>query len=387
MYQNKLTPGNVLKDILNCFKGKWTRRDIVAFIASYLPSFTEKQVLDIINSPNRMVLLKPILYTIADSLIWEINNHCLHVGPIRYTDRLDGNSGKIRRIGIQTIKHQLLDHIAVSLCWEIWHKRLQPYQCASIRNRGQVMGKNIIEMKIRKHPDKTRFCGKGDITKCYPSINRDLLKEKLANDIDNDLVLYLLFFLIDTFDKGLSIGSYLSQFLCNYFLSFAYTHLLRECAGFFSTLVFYMDDFLIMGGDKDLVVESMIEIIKYLKEDLDLTVKSNWEVFLVDQLEMRDGKVIRRGKPIDMMGFVMYRDHTVVRTGIFLRARKLYIRAYIKYAQFNKPIPLDMAYKCISYYGWFKNSDSAWFIREYNIKKIVNMSKTTISTYSKGGKR
>jgi len=368
--------------IKDCFKGKWTRRDIVSYISSFLPSYSDKEVLALINNPMRDMLLKPTLYTIADSIIWKIKNRQLSVPPIKYVKRFDGNSGKLREIGIQSIEHQILDHIAVVAGWEIWSHRIQPYQCASIQGRGQVYGKELLEIRMRKHPETARYGAKGDIHKCYPSINKDILKAKLWKDTDNEDLLYLLFFLIDTFKSGLSIGSYLSQFLCNYFLSFAYNYLYESYSGYFSMVLFYMDDFIILGADKELVIEAMKGLIEYLEGPLGLEVKSNWEIFPIDWMELdKNGKVKRHGRPIDMMGYVIYRDHTEVRAGIFLRARRTYLKAYLQYAQFNKQIPIGLAHRCISYYGWFKNSDSKWFIREYNVKKIVNMSKAVMSRY------
>ena len=46
--------------------------------------------------------------------------------------------------------------------------------------------------------------------------------EFLRKHIKNDILLWLIETIINTFDKGLSIGSYLSQFLCNLYLSQLY---------------------------------------------------------------------------------------------------------------------------------------------------------------------
>lgn len=43
----------------------------------------------------------------------EIINDTISFPPIWYRDKVDGSSGKIRRIGIQNIKQQLYDYIAV----------------------------------------------------------------------------------------------------------------------------------------------------------------------------------------------------------------------------------------------------------------------------------
>lgn len=57
-----------------------------------------------------------------------------------------------------------------------------------------------------------RYAGQCDISKCYPSIDRYKLMEFLRKYIKNEPLLELIEMLIMTFDTGLSIGSYLSQY-------------------------------------------------------------------------------------------------------------------------------------------------------------------------------
>ena len=93
-------------------------------------------------------------------------------------------------------------------------------------------------------------------------------------------------------------------------------------------------------------------------------------------------KAERRGKPIDMMGYVIYREHTEIRSKIFLRARKAYSVAW--YCMKNKmEIPLQTAYKCTSYYGWFKHTDSKYVKDKYNIDAVCAAAKRRISKHAK----
>lgn len=372
--------------ILDCFTEKWHRDDVIDYLHDYLPSWDRKEIKKITyDIANRERILSNVIWTIAEDLSWEIKNRSINIHPIRYSKRFDGASRKMREIGIQTIKHQILDHIAVRACHEMWGKRIAPYQCASIAERGQIYGKKMIERAIRNKPEDAIYAVKGDIHKCYPSINVKILKKKLENDIDNPDLIYLLFFLIDTFKEGLSIGSYLSQFLSNYYISFICRGIERKYAKKYTAQIYYMDDFLIIGKDKTVLIAIMKETIQKFKDELDLEVKPNWEVFPIDRLCA--GRK-RRGRPIDMMGYIIYRDHTEIRDTIFLRARRCYLDTYLEYTQFNRWMPPSLAHKCISYFGWFKNSNSNYFIKEYNVKKITNMSKTAVSFYNKkGGKK
>lgn len=76
------------------------------------------------------------------------------------------------------------------------------------------------------------------------------------------------------------------------------------------------------------------------------------------------------------------REHTEVRRSIFLRGRRAFVKAG-KYVEKGKAIPLDLAYRCIAYYGWFKHSDSEYFREKYNVDKIFEKAKRRVSRESK----
>ena len=46
-------------------------------------------------------------------------------------------------------------------------------------------------------------------------------------------------------------------------------------------------------------------------------------------------------------------------------------------------IALDLAYRCISYFGWFKNSDSTNFKKKYGIVQLMKYAKRRVSIESK----
>ena len=367
--------------ILGCFCDKWERRDVVEFLLEYLPEWwTEREVRAKIKQDKK--IFEPVLRLIAWELGWQIKTRSITLPPIHYKKKYDPNSKKTRIIGVQSIKQQIYDYLAVKSALQVWDKRIGCYQCASIPTKGQQFGKKQIQKWLREEPrEYNSYATKGDIKKCYPSINRDLLKARLKKDIDNPDLLYLIFTLMDTFEQGLSIGSYLSQYLCNYYISFAYDYLQSSLYHFHTHALFYMDDFLILGRSKEQVVYAMEAMVEFFKQQLQLTVKPNWEVFPTDWID-QSGK--RHGKPIDMMGFVMYRTHTKIRSNIFLKGRRTYKRAEVYSETYPHPrMKQELAYKCISYFGWFKHSNSKWFILKNNLKKKVGLAKAAVAYYNK----
>ena len=91
----------------------------------------------------------------------EIKLRKVSFDPIKTSARLDGNSGKVRDIGVECIKQQIYDYVATNGLKELFVRKVGTYQCASIPGRGQIYGKEAIENWIRKNPGKTRVSSKG----------------------------------------------------------------------------------------------------------------------------------------------------------------------------------------------------------------------------------
>lgn len=243
----KFTVGTVEGAIYECLDGvgnsnkRWNRMDTAYFLADYLIILDKSEGLQryelahnlhtfIITEEKYREMLSGLINDIAKDIYKEIVNKKIELEPIKYKFRYDRSSQKIRKIGLASIKQQVYDHIMVRVCKEMFMNKIGTYQCASIKGRGQVFGKNVIETWIRMKPKQCKWIWKGDVRKFYPSVPHDKLKNLLRRDIKNNDVLYVLFFLIDTYgDKGLCIGSYLSQFLANYYLSYAYHFLSEKC--------------------------------------------------------------------------------------------------------------------------------------------------------------
>lgn len=306
----------------------------------------------------------------------------LELKPIHYSTRIDGMSKKERIIGIQEPLHQMLDYVAVEGLRQLFDAKIGVFQCASLPDKGQSYGKRYIERWIKE--TKTTYFVKGDIKKCFPSIPLNNLKRLLKRDVKNQKLLWLVYSLIDMFKCGLSIGSYLSQYLSNYYLSYAYHYASEQLAKTRHTkrngnvrvrlinhVLFYMDDFLLTGSSKKDLKKAMRMLIKYINDYLGLNVKPNWKICKISNSE-----------PIDMMGFVFREDRTIIRTKIFIKTRRYFLKAY-KYLKKDKEIPLLLAYRCISAFGWYKNTDSYRIRRRLHIDEIVEECKKVISKNAK----
>lgn len=366
-------------------KQRWTRYDTSMFIAEYV----QKWVLQYTNNTppvhvlakrirkiayNDRTVLHKIVDYIAKEMYEEICNKNIQLEPIKYEERYDKSSNKVRNIGIASMKQQCYDYIAVNSCKNMFLAKIGHYQCASLKDKGQVFGKSAIETWIRTNPSQCRWVFKCDVKKFYPSVNHNILKTYLKRDIKNERVLYLLYTLIDTYDEGLCIGSYLSQFLANYFLSYPYHYvtemLYTERRGKRQNLVhhvlFYMDDIILLGSSKKNVKKASKMLEKYLN-NMQLELKSTYQLFPLDS------------RPIDMMGYKIYTYKTTVRKRIFDRANKVYLKA--KRNKFE--LTLEDAYKVVSYHGYLKRSWSKKYNKKVKLNKTLKNAKEVISNASK----
>lgn len=265
-------------------------------------------------------------------------------------------------------------------------KRIGEYQCAALKGRGQSYGIKAIKRWMRNK--NIRYAGQCDISKCYPSIDRNKLMEFLRKYIKNESLLELIEMLIMTFDTGLSIGSYLSQYLCNLFLSQIYHEIAEnmyrirkkrsgttERINLVKHQLFFMDDILILGTNAKDIHKAMRLIIKKADE-MGLEIKDSWTVYTTVAKRKDDGHFI------DIMGVRIYRQHITIRRRVFLRVRRSYKKAQSLVKQ-RKKIPVWLARKCMSYKGILDRTDSYNIKRRYNANKTIQICKGVISHESK----
>lgn len=206
------------------------------------------------------------------------------------------------------------------------------YSC--IKKRGIHAAANALRKALRDI-EGTQYCLKLDITKFYPNIDHDILKQLLRRKFKDRDLLWLLDEIIDS-TTGLPIGNYLSQYLANFYLSY-FDHWIKE--GKKVKYYFrYADDLVILSGNKPYLHQVLSDIRNYLNKELKLQVKRNYQVFPVDV----------RG--IDFVGYVFRHTHILLRKSI----KK-------QFARMLKSNPNKQS--IASYKGWAKHCDS---------KKLLN---------------
>lgn len=181
------------------------------------------------------------------------------------------------------------------------------YSC--IKGRGIHSASNKLKIALQK--SGTKYCLKIDIKKFYPSINHDVLKILIRRKFKDNKLLGLLDEIIDS-SEGLPIGNYLSQFLANFYLTY-FDHWIKENKNV-KYYFRYADDMIFLSDSKEFLHQLLLDIKTYLHKNLKLTVKENYQVFLVES----------RG--IDILGYVFRKKYTRIRK----RTKKNFARSLRK---------------------------------------------------------
>lgn len=127
---------------------------------------------------------------------------------------------------------------------------------------------------------------------------------------------------------------------------------------------------------------------EYLQKHLGLRLKENWQVFRFDYIDHRNSQ--RKGRPLDFMRFKFYKDKTILRRSIMLRATR-------KARRIGKKPNVNWrdASSMLSYMGWVTHTDTycmylLWikpYINVKQMKKIVSKHQKKVNRREQMEKR
>ena len=233
----------------------------------------------------------------------------------------------------------------------VFLKVFTDFTCASIKYRGIHKASRILDRYMTDVPG-TQYCLKLDVNKFYPSIDHEILKSLLQRKFKDPDLLDLLFKIIDSIPgkKGVPIGSYLSQYLANFYLAY-FDHWLKEQQGV-KYVIRYMDDVVILHSSKEFLHDLRRKLNAYLISELRLKLKDNWQIF----------PTAVRG--IDFVGYRHFYDFKLLRKSSCKRFKKK-MNAVRKVVNQNKPITFKDYCAVNSYNGWLAWCDSFRLSQKY----------------------
>lgn len=334
-------------------------------------------------------LLDDAIVKIAQVCAKGISTRNLDLPPIRIRIKVDKANGKIRPIGKESALQQVYDYVAYHSAKEIFDKRIVYEQASSIKYRGQLYGVKIIKKWIVKDNDALRYAKrhgvrytrkckyqvKCDITKCFPNAKVEKFIALFEKDCANDDIVWLWKTLLESHKvegyEGFMIGSLVSQWACQYMMSFLYRyakglHYERRGTTYQSIThaMLFMDDQLYLGSNRKELKIAIEKIVIYANDVLGFSIKPNWHIYSLED------------KSIDMMGYTISSTGQVeIRDRNFIRARRMCIR----YENQGNFLTYRQCRRICSYKGYFLNSNTDYAYKKYNFKKIVTYASQKIS--------
>lgn len=324
----------------------------------------------------------------ANKISEMLKNHTYKVSPYKTSVIQDKNKKRIL-FKLPYYPDRIIQWAIMLQIEPIFRSTMTDFTCASIPGRGIHQASKMVDKWINIYPEETKYCLKFDIKKFYPSINRSILKKLLRKKFKDKDLLIELDKIIDSMEncdlsnlnisedekqwylrpgRGIPVGSYLSQYLANYYLTF-FDHWLKEdlhC----NFVIRYMDDIVIFSNSKEQLWDWFEKIKSYLKDELDLDIKSNYQVFPTNI----------RG--VDFVGYRHFRGYKLLRKST-LKTCKETAKKMENYNT-NKKLPNDKLWCAwVSSIGWIEWCDGKTFYNKY-YKDSIPIINTYYNIYKKG---
>lgn len=229
-----------------------------------------------------------------NELLEEVKSGQYKVSPYKTFKLYTGH--KWRDISRLPMKDRIVQHAIMIYLEPIFRETFILDTYSSIKTRGIHLGLKRVKKALRK--GNYKYYLKLDIHKCYPSLDQNILKEKLSKKFKDVKLLSLLYTIIDSCSKGVPIGNYTSQYFNNFYFS-DFDHWIKEVKRI-KAYFRYCDDVIILSNSKK-ELHNLLEEIKQQAKDLNVKLKENWQIYNVDI------------KGIDFVGYIIRKSYVKLR--------------------------------------------------------------------------
>ena len=311
-------------------------------------------------------------------IVREANAGTLDFGRLETRPRRD--SRKERDIGVEGVKQQIVGY-TIDLALDDFMRAKIGYWQVSRKGMGQFRAAPTVKRWMHQ----CTYHAHCDVRKCYDSISCEVVRRILRRYVRDKVVLGMVDAVLASYPGGhLMIGSYISMRLAHLVLSFGYhfvEDLHKERRGRRRALVdhqvWYADDVWLFGDDKRDLKSAIRQLERYLLKEFGLALKS-WKISRSDSPDrkVRDRR-LKMAEPADIAGPVVDRDRITIRAETFLKARRSLLRLR------RKPHDIHLCRRFLSYWGWFKHTDSRTFCEQNGVYAAVARAKKVVSSYDR----
>lgn len=257
---------------------------------------------------------------------------------------------------------RIVQHAIINVLEPIFVKLFIKDSYACIDGRGIHKG----SLRIMEFVRKNKYCLKMDIRKFYPSINHNILMRILERKIGDKKLLCLLEDIVRSIpgETNVPIGNLTSQWFGNLYMNELDTFIKHKLK--IKCYLRYCDDFALFSNDKKQLNEAKHQIIKFLNEELNLTL-SKCDLFQTSQ-------------GVDFLGYRHFRKYILIRKSTVKRVKKRLVK--VKKAYLEGKMPHDKFRSVVaSTDGWFKWANSHNLSLSLQLNELKEMAKDDKRNY------
>ncbi len=184
--------------------------------------------------------------------------------------------GKERRLVTSPLKDQLKYKCLTVVLTPDFMRGIVRNTYASLPGRGMTTMARDVRRAMRSDRKGTKYWAKIDVVKCYENVDHRILLRELRRIIKDKKCLRMIFDQVDGQGPGLGVGLDLSRWLCNLYLT-RFDHFLKEVLRI-PHCYRYMDDVLLMSGNRRKLRAAIREIEGYLGRMLGLRIHAGVQI-------------------------------------------------------------------------------------------------------------
>lgn len=203
--------------------------------------------------------------------------------------------GKDREIYKLPMKDRIVQHALMNIIEILFRKSFIVDTFSSIKQRGIHAALKRMKKFVKMG---YKYYLSFDIKKCYPSLGKEILKEKLSKKFRDKNLLQLLYLIIDSCEKGVPIGNYTSQYFNNFYFS-DFDHWIKETKRI-KAYIRYCDNMTILGNTKE-ELRKLFNEIKIKIAKLNVNIKSDYQIYNIEI------------KGVDVVGYIIHESYVKVR--------------------------------------------------------------------------